>query len=69
MLVVLGTCMEDEVIPCGLDDGGDGPGRDRNPANSAKEQRDYLKDPNYPGWLVYSFGCLQRGSLNYSSLP
>ena len=36
--------LEDEKIPCGLGYGGDGPGCDRNPANSAKEQRDYLKD-------------------------
>ena len=34
--------LEDQVIPCDMDDGGDG--HDRNPANSAKEQRDYLKD-------------------------
>ena len=36
--------LEDEVIPCEMADGGDGDGHDRNPANSAKEQRDYLKD-------------------------
>ena len=36
--------LEDEVITCGMDDGGDGGGHDRNPANSAKVQRDYLKD-------------------------
>ena len=31
------------MIPCDMDDGGEGNGNDRNPANSAKEQRDYLK--------------------------
>ena len=36
--------LEDEEIPCGIDDGGEGPGPDRNPAKSAKEQRGYLKD-------------------------
>ena len=35
--------LDDEDIPCGMDDGSDGDGHDRNPANSAKEQRDYLK--------------------------
>ena len=46
-----------------MDDGGYGDGHDRNPANSAKEQRDYLKDwfngagavpwQNARVWLVF----------------
>ena len=36
--------LEDEEIPCGLKDGDPPGGHDRNPANNAKEQRDYLKD-------------------------
>ena len=32
------------MISCDMADGGDGDGHDRNPANSAKEQHDYLKD-------------------------
>ena len=36
--------LEDEEIPCDMDPAGDGPGPDRNPGKSAKEQRDYLKD-------------------------
>ena len=36
--------LEHEKIPCDMADGGHGDGHDRNPGNSAKEQRDYLKD-------------------------
>ena len=36
--------LEDEVVHCDMADGGDGPGHDRNPGHSAKEQRDYLKE-------------------------
>ena len=36
--------LEDEEIPCGLEDGDPPGGHVSNPANSAKEQRDYLKD-------------------------
>ena len=36
--------VEDEEIPCDMDPAGDGPGPDRNPGKSAKEQRDYLED-------------------------
>ena len=36
--------LEDEEIPCGLEDGDPAGGHDRNPTNSAKEQKDYLKD-------------------------
>lgn len=36
--------LEDEVIPCQLEDGDAGAGRDRNPTQAAKDQRDYLKD-------------------------
>ena len=36
--------LEDEEIPCDMDPARNGPGPDRNPGNSAKEQRDYLKD-------------------------
>ena len=32
------------MVECDMTDGGDGPGRDRNPGHSAKEERDYLKD-------------------------
>ena len=35
--------VEDEEIPYDMDPAGDGPGPDRNPGKSAKEQRDYLK--------------------------
>ena len=35
---------EDENILCGLEDGDPAGGHDRNPTNSAKEQRDYLED-------------------------
>ena len=36
--------LEDEVVPCNMADGGHADGHDRNPGNTAKEQRDYLKD-------------------------
>ena len=36
--------LEDMVVQCDISDNGDGPGRDRNPGHSAKQQRDYLKD-------------------------
>ena len=36
--------LEDEVIPCDLEDCDPDGGHDRNPAQSAKDQRDYLKD-------------------------
>ena len=35
--------LEDEEIPCDLEDDDEGHGHDRNPPNSAKEQRNYLK--------------------------
>ena len=36
--------LEDEVIPCNLEDGDQDGGHDTTPAQSAKDQRDYLKD-------------------------
>ena len=36
--------LEDEDISCVFVDGDAGDGHNRNPPNSAKQQRDYLKD-------------------------
>ena len=36
--------MEDEEIPCQLENGEEDDRHDRNPPNSAKEQRDYLRE-------------------------
>ena len=36
--------LEDEEIPCHLEDGEEDDRHDRNPPNSAKEQRDYLRE-------------------------
>ena len=36
--------LEDEEIFCGLEEGDDGDGHNRNPTNTAKGQRDHLKD-------------------------
>ena len=48
--------LDDEEIPCGLEDGDPTGGHASNPANNANDQRDYLKD-----WFNGCWCCAMAG--------